>query len=77
MKFSNLVTKSSSLAVAPFAGAWIEIYLEDAAEFEDTVAPFAGAWIEMSQVMIECFIGEVAPFAGAWIEIYYEIYQLL
>ena len=33
--------------VAPFAGAWIEIYGVMSAEELLKVAPFAGAWIEM------------------------------
>ena len=35
-------------AVAPFAGAWIEITIRPAQHSARTVAPFAGAWIEMA-----------------------------
>ena len=39
------------LPVAPFAGAWIEIRVENKlVEFND-VAPFAGAWIEILNMM--------------------------
>ena len=34
-------------AVAPFAGAWIEIVREGEQPFDREVAPFAGAWIEI------------------------------
>ena len=34
--------------VAPFAGAWIEIFIQPLVDFSGTVAPFAGAWIEIS-----------------------------
>ena len=35
------------MLVAPFAGAWIEIYKAVFRDVCDAVAPFAGAWIEM------------------------------
>ena len=56
-------------AVAPFAGAWIEMSLDVANYLGDTVAPFAGAWIEMHRNWFLCRVDSVAPFAGAWIEI--------
>ncbi len=34
-------------AVAPYAGAWIEITVMSAPAELDTVAPYAGAWIEI------------------------------
>ena len=34
-------------AVAPFAGAWIEINTAITREITKAVAPFAGAWIEI------------------------------
>lgn len=34
-------------AVAPFAGAWIEIFMGDYIIPNIYVAPFAGAWIKM------------------------------
>ena len=35
------------MKVAPFAGAWIEIYRQSDSTGHPTVAPFAGAWIEI------------------------------
>ena len=35
------------MKVAPYAGAWIEIYVEVAKLADATVAPYAGAWIEI------------------------------
>ena len=57
-------------AVAPFAGAWIEIKGADVLSLPLFVAPFAGAWIEIRD-MLQCdnIYECVAPFAGAWIEI--------
>ena len=40
-------TLVSIIAVAPFAGAWIEILGTTRASRASGVAPFAGAWIEM------------------------------
>ena len=37
----------AKFAVAPFAGAWIEIAGRTASPRLWTVAPFAGAWIEI------------------------------
>ena len=34
-------------AVAPFAGAWIEIDKQYDSDDDASVAPFAGAWIEI------------------------------
>ena len=36
-----------NIAVAPFAGAWIEICMRLQNNLHHLVAPFAGAWIEM------------------------------
>ena len=36
-----------SLKVAPFAGAWIEIFMALPGRVAVEVAPFAGAWIEI------------------------------
>ena len=59
----------NSVQVAPFAGAWIEIRIADAAEVQRFVAPFAGAWIEILPDRRTLRKIAVAPFAGAWIEI--------
>ena len=61
---------SSSMKVAPFAGAWIEIEGCCASSIWSPVAPFAGAWIEMSKGEGKRVYDYVAPFAGAWIEIH-------
>ena len=56
-------------AVAPLAGAWIEIkgYLHVLRP--SIVAPLAGAWIEIGLAEDYLFMNDVAPLAGAWIEI--------
>ena len=56
-------------SVAPFAGAWIEIWLESNSKKHTSVAPFAGAWIEITLSLMAMSFRLVAPFAGAWIEI--------
>ena len=38
----------SIIAVAPFVGAWIEIYRDIFYHMSAVVAPFVGAWIEIS-----------------------------
>ena len=56
-------------AVAPHAGAWIEIKTLIHNEQPDVVAPHAGAWIEMGAMAAFLPGIYVAPHAGAWIEI--------
>ena len=34
--------------VAPFTGAWIEMYIKEGLLVNPYVAPFTGAWIEMT-----------------------------
>ena len=58
-------------AVAPYAGAWIEINDVVAFCIAFAVAPYAGAWIEIKLYPIPFTIFSVAPYAGAWIEIYH------
>ena len=41
--------------VAPFAGAWIEIYVNMQDKDPWTVAPFAGAWIEIKYSIRACY----------------------
>ena len=41
--YLNLVT----FAVAPLAGAWVEIVMQGALKSGKTVAPLAGAWVEI------------------------------
>ena len=38
-------------AVAPFAGAWIEMMQKAIAKCMVFVAPFAGAWIEIKELV--------------------------
>ncbi len=56
-------------AVAPLAGAWIEILAKMTISSENIVAPLAGAWIEIHCIKIGVQEKGVAPLAGAWIEI--------
>ena len=56
-------------AVAPLAGAWIEIGCKVHAGSGRNVAPLAGAWIEMIEAIKDHGYDNVAPLAGAWIEI--------
>ena len=39
------VIQTFNIFVAPFAGAWIEIYVDSVKSAGDFVAPFDGAWI--------------------------------
>ena len=58
-------------AVAPYAGAWIEISQSNLGKNPLIVAPYAGAWIEIAP-LVYCYCSRiVAPYAGAWIEIRY------
>ena len=41
----------SKLKVAPYAGAWIEIYSEPHFKHVALVAPYAGAWIEITNLL--------------------------
>ena len=56
-------------AVAPLAGAWIEIISQLEMMQKIAVAPLAGAWIEISSPAACKSLSLVAPLAGAWIEI--------
>ena len=56
-------------AVAPLAGAWIEILGGRLPLRLKMVAPLAGAWIEMDNEYTYTISELVAPLAGAWIEI--------
>ena len=48
MKFAMVILFTADFAAAPFAGAWIEIAVEDGVPgTKDDVAPFTGARIEM------------------------------
>ena len=56
-------------AVAPLAGAWIEISPTLINAKSAAVAPLAGAWIEIRDCAVASICKAVAPLAGAWIEI--------
>ena len=59
-----------SRIVAPFAGAWIEIFIEIKPHFTKPSLPSRERGlksVDWSDIVQECEI--VAPFAGAWIEI--------
>ena len=48
LKCTKGAVVDSQLKVAPFAGAWIEIFSRILRDPKTGVAPFAGAWIEIS-----------------------------
>ena len=56
-----------SQRVAPFTGAWIEIWLRRKSSKQRMVAPFTGAWIEIIDPLAFVSMHYVAPFTGAWI----------
>ena len=47
MEITKTEKKSHVFAVAPHAGAWIEMDQLRLAQFQIDVAPHAGAWIEI------------------------------
>ena len=66
-----------NIAVAPFVGVWIEIYLKTTFCYFHLVAPFVGVWIEIRSNGI-CNKGiMVAPFVGVWIEIYRILFRCI
>ena len=62
----------SKMFVAPYTGAWIEIYFINDMGVWYSVAPYTGAWIEIALpfTIIAPFL--VAPYTGAWIEIIFK-----
>ena len=68
LKYPHTSRRVIKVAVAPLAGAWIEITLVKICDYFNVVAPLAGAWIEMSRSRGGVSNGFVAPLAGAWIE---------
>ena len=68
MEITKTEKKSHVFAVAPHAGAWIEIphALHHCRPY--VVAPHAGAWIEIYNAYDAELERYVAPHAGAWIE---------
>ena len=69
MEIVYVPSKQSFLLVAPLAGAWIEIRMEQWCHGIRRVAPLAGAWIEICKRVSAASSNPVAPLAGAWIEI--------
>ena len=69
LKFNGYGNLSDTQKVAPFTGAWIEIFVVITVYIIEQVAPFTGAWIEMSDFDKRQMSQLVAPFTGAWIEI--------
>ena len=69
MKFCYIAILSRACAVAPCAGAGIEILHTNLREGAIIVAPCAGAGIEIAQLHFLPLIAGVAPCAGAGIEI--------
>ena len=58
-----------NIAVAPFVGVWIEIFLFILLSCHEVVAPFVGVWIEIVANGMPVEFTYVAPFVGVWIEI--------
>ena len=59
-------TAAAPPSVAPYAGAWIEIFLAIRFLLYRLVAPYAGAWIEIIHIYGMFFHRFVAPSAGGW-----------
>ena len=53
MKFTKISEKVAGLAVAPLAGAWIEIKNTLDYSAGTVVAPLAGAWIEIYSQLVD------------------------
>ena len=47
LKYYQNWIDNTTTRVAPFAGAWIEIFAYNVGNIDQLVAPFAGAWIEI------------------------------
>ena len=52
MEITKTEKKSHVFAVAPHAGAWIEIVNDTACSSQRLVAPHAGAWIEILLIVM-------------------------
>ena len=70
LKSPTSLEQTRIYAVAPLAGAWIEIAFLDLVLKRQGVAPLAGAWIEILLLEAARRRLQVAPLAGAWIEIF-------
>ena len=54
LKFEEHGKKGGRIAVAPLAGAWIEMFSARVIALYISVAPLAGAWIEMKLDALIC-----------------------
>ena len=61
MEITKTEKKSHVFAVAPHAGAWIEIPFGLVVLLDDIVAPHAGAWIEIKMLSMSGFPGGSLP----------------
>ena len=61
----SFCVESGFSVVAPFAGAWIEITVDDKDDAKDQVAPFAGAWIEIVLHISIVFVGICRSLRGS------------
>ena len=41
-----------NIAVAPFVGVWIEMFIQSQMDRDSKVAPFVGVWIEIDENII-------------------------
>ena len=77
LKSGAVLRQTAKSAVAPLAGAWIEIQLACPVAVICKVAPLAGAWIEIVILFSLRFLRGVAPLAGAWIEIFSHLSKIV
>ena len=61
-------------AVAPFTGAWIEIWMIRNEKGNERVAPFTGAWIEILKKNYQAVIIESHPSRVRGLKFYEQIY---
>lgn len=69
MEITKTEKKSHVFAVAPHAGAWIEIRNVGKSVSGESVASHAGAWIEILSRRKNSTTTTSLPMRGAWIEI--------
>ena len=70
MKFNAVLQKVISFAVAPFVGAWIEIF--DTCIIYELSTKSLPSWergLKLAKSPVILVVCAVAPFVGAWIEI--------
>ena len=69
LKYVLEIVAQVRLRVAPYTGAWIEIFESHFSFCKKIVAPYTGAWIEIGLLPTSITLMPVAPYTGAWIEI--------